>query len=215
VDSKRRNRSGRFWFAGDLALDLLAEFQGPGNLRKNFRRSAGASYDDGSVAQDSSQRRLFDGDAFNSLEKKLDGAAIRKARLHDDSFVGDGHLRGVATDEANSKKDRRCDQTCNACPSQWTDSRRFASFYGTPWRNEQAYANECKDRCDQRMPDHHNPMQAGFILHGLAGDEMLFRVAQRGSSKSNANILASGKTKPVVLLEATGHQMSSGTKQKT
>jgi len=30
----RRNRSGGFCFAGDLALDLFSKFQGPGNLRK-------------------------------------------------------------------------------------------------------------------------------------------------------------------------------------
>jgi hypothetical protein len=65
---ERGNPSGRFWFAGNLALDLLSEFQGPGNLRKNFGRPAGPSHDDGSVAQDSSHARLFDGDAFDSLQ---------------------------------------------------------------------------------------------------------------------------------------------------
>jgi len=79
MDSKRRIRSGRLWFASDLALDLLAELQGPGNLLKYFRRPPRASYDDSAVTQDSSKRRLLDGDAFDSLQKKLDGAAIRKA----------------------------------------------------------------------------------------------------------------------------------------
>lgn len=181
--SESRNRSGGSWFAGDLALDLLAEFQGPGNLRKNFRRSAGASYDDGSVAQDSSQRRLFDGDAFDSLQKKLDGAAIGQPRLYNDSFVGNGHFGGITTHQADSKEDRRCGQTSSACPSQWTGNRCVAAFYGTPRRNEQAPANEREDRGDQRMAQHHDPMQPGFILHGLAGDEMLFGVAQNGSLK--------------------------------
>src|SRR5713101_6218431 len=64
--SARRNRSGRFWFPGDLALDLLSEFQGPGNLRKNFWRPTRAPHDHGSVAQQPPQGRLLDGDAFDS-----------------------------------------------------------------------------------------------------------------------------------------------------
>ena len=75
-NSQRHNRSGRFWFAGDLALDLFSEFQRPGNLRKNFGRPARASHNDGSVAQDPSERRFFDRDAFDSWQKYLDGAAI-------------------------------------------------------------------------------------------------------------------------------------------
>src|SRR6267378_8372928 len=62
----RRNRSGGFWLPGDLALDLLSEFQGPGNLRKNFWRPTRTPHDHCSVAQEPSQRGLLDGDAFDS-----------------------------------------------------------------------------------------------------------------------------------------------------
>src|SRR5229473_5836217 len=118
VGSARRNCSGGFWFAGDLALDLLSEFQGLGNLRKNFGRPACAPHDDGSVAQDPSERRFFDRDAFDSWQKKLDGAAIDDPRLYDDSFIGDSHLRGAAPHETNSEKNRRHQQTGDAHPSQ-------------------------------------------------------------------------------------------------
>src|SRR6267143_7028016 len=129
---QRGNRSGRFWFAGDLALDLLSEFQGPGNLRKNFGRPARASHDDGSVAQDPSQRRLLDRDAFDSLQKKLDGAAIHDPRLYDDSFIGDGHLRSVAPHKTNPEKDGCYQQTAGTSPSQRTRERSFATLYGAP-----------------------------------------------------------------------------------
>jgi hypothetical protein len=33
------------------------------------------------------------------------------------------------------------------------------------------------------MPEHHNPVQASFILYGFARDEMLVGVAQKGSLK--------------------------------
>src|SRR6266513_4157376 len=70
------NRSGEFWFPGDLALDLLSEFHGPGNLRKNLGRPTSASHDDRSVTQEPSQRRLLDGDTFDSWQEKFDGPPI-------------------------------------------------------------------------------------------------------------------------------------------
>src|SRR5882724_5121078 len=143
--SRRRNRSRRFWFAGDLALDLLSEFQGPGNLRKNFGRPAGAPHNNGSVAQDPSQRRFFDCDAFDSWQKKLDGAAIDDPRLYDDSFIGDGHLRGAAPHETNSEKNRRYQQTGGTSPSQRTRERSLATLYGAPRSEQQAQANEHED----------------------------------------------------------------------
>src|SRR5258708_27559224 len=76
VRSARRNRSGGFWFAGDLALDLFSEFQGPGNLRKNFGRPPGAPHDHCSVTQEPSERGFLDRDAFDSWQEQLDGAAI-------------------------------------------------------------------------------------------------------------------------------------------
>src|SRR5580693_6483512 len=108
---RRRNGSRGFWFAGNLALDLLPEFQGPCNLRKNFGRAARAPDDDGAVAQEPAKSRLLNRDAFDSLQEKLDGAAISEPRLHDDSFIGDGHLRGIAPHETDSEKDRRYQHT--------------------------------------------------------------------------------------------------------
>jgi hypothetical protein len=116
--SARRNRSGGFWFPGDLALDLLSEFQRSGNLRKNFGRPACAPDDDCSVAQEPPQCRFLDRDALDPWQKKLDGAAIGEARLYDDSFIGDSHLRGVAPHKTNSEKDRRYQQTASAGPPQ-------------------------------------------------------------------------------------------------
>jgi hypothetical protein len=103
----RRNCSGGFGLAGNLTLDLLPEFQGPGNLGKNFRGPAGTSYDYGPVAQDSSKSGFLDGDALDSRQKKFDGPAISQPGFHNDSFVGDGHLRGIALEEANENKYRR------------------------------------------------------------------------------------------------------------
>jgi hypothetical protein len=73
---RKKNRLGRFWLAGDLALDLFPEFQGTGNLRKNFWCPSCASDDDGSVAQEPSNDGLLDGNTFDSWQEKLDGAAI-------------------------------------------------------------------------------------------------------------------------------------------
>ena len=73
---RRGKGSGGFWFAGDLALDLLAEFEGAGNLGENFGRSAGAPDDNGSVAQEPPESGLFHGDAFDSWQEKFDGATI-------------------------------------------------------------------------------------------------------------------------------------------
>src|SRR5712664_4224056 len=128
--SQRRSRSGGFWFAGDLALDLFSEFQGASNLRKNFGRPARAPHNDGSVAQDSSERRLLDRDAFDSWQKKLDSAAIDDPRLYDDSLIGDGHLRGAAPHETNSEKDRGYQQAGNAHPSQRARKRSSSRVYG-------------------------------------------------------------------------------------
>ena len=42
-------------------------------------------------------------------------------------------------------------------------------------------ANKHEDGGNQRMAHHHDPVQPGFVLHGFARDEMLFRVTQRYS----------------------------------
>jgi hypothetical protein len=177
------NHSGGFWFARDLALDLFSEFQRPCNLPKNFGCPARASHNDSSVAQDPSHARLFHRDAFDPLQKKLDGAAIDDPRLYDDSLVGDGHLRGAALHETNSEKNCRYQQTGDTSPSQRTRERNFATLYGTPRSEQQAQANEREDCGDQSMSQHYNPVQPGFILHRFARNEMLFGVAQEGSLK--------------------------------
>jgi hypothetical protein len=183
VLGERGNHSGGFWFAGDLALDLLSEFQGPGNLRKNFGRPAGAPHDDSSVAQDPSERRFFDRDAFDSWQKKLDGSAIDDPRLYDDSFVGDGHLRGAAPHETNSEKNRGYQQTGNAHPSQRAGKGSSSGVYGACRDKERGRTHQCEDGGDQSMAHHDDPMQSGFILHGFARNEMFFRVAQRSPLK--------------------------------
>jgi hypothetical protein len=43
------------------------------------------------------------------------------------------------------------------------------------------------------MSQHYDPVQAGFILDSFARDEMLFGVAQRGSSKNGVKKSAAGE----------------------
>src|SRR5260370_28253747 len=102
VRSARRNRSGGFWLASDLALDLFSEFQGPGNLRKNFGRPPGAPHDHCSVTQEPSERGFLDRDAFDPCQEQLDGAATGYPRFYDDSFVGNGHLPGAEPHTADA-----------------------------------------------------------------------------------------------------------------
>jgi len=177
------NHSGGFWFARDLALDLFSEFQRPCNLPKNFGCPARASHNDSSVAQDPSHARLFHRDAFDPLQKKLDGAAIDDPRLYDDSFVGDGHLRGAAPHETNSERNRGYQQTGNAHPSQRAGKRSSPVVYGACRGKERGRTQQREDGSDQSVPRHHDPVQPGFILYGFAGDEMFFGVAQEGSLK--------------------------------
>jgi hypothetical protein len=188
----RRNCSGGLWLPGNLTLDLFAEFQGPGNLLKNFGSSAGAPHDDGSVAQQSSKRGFLDGDAFDSGQEQLDGAAIREAGLYDNSLIGDGHLRGIAPNKTDSEKGCGDYQTGCAHPSQHASERSLSAAYGTPWREEQAKANQREDCGDESMSQHHNPVEPGLILDGFAGDEVLFGVAQRNSLKEASNIFQLG-----------------------
>ena len=94
-------------FPGNLTLDLLSEFQGAGDLRKNFGCPTRTPNDHRSIAQESSQGRLLDRDALDSRQEKFDGAAIGEPGLDDDSLIGDGHFRGIAPHETNSKKDCR------------------------------------------------------------------------------------------------------------
>jgi hypothetical protein len=174
---------------------LFPEFQGPGDLRKNFGRPARASHDDGSVAQDSSHTRLFDGDAFDSLKKKLNGTAIHDSRLYDDSLIGDGHFRGVAAHEANTKKHRSESETYEGNPIHdvaW--GRNFDSLPTRTRTNQRYYCNEHEDCSDQRMAHHYDPVQPRFILHGFAGDEVLFGVAQEVSWNGVMKKLARGKS---------------------
>jgi hypothetical protein len=180
---ERGNPSRRFGFAGDLALDLFPELQGAGNLRKNFGRPACASHNDGSIAQDPSERRFFDRDAFDSWQKKLDSSAIDDPRLYDDSFIGDGHLCGASPHETNSEKDRGCQQTGNAHPSQRAGKRSRSGVYGACRDKEGGRTYQREDGGDQSVPHHDDPVQPGFILHGFARNEMFFGVAQWGSLK--------------------------------
>ena len=57
--------SSLFLTAGDLALDLLTEFEGVRDFLEHFGSSAGTSNDDRSVAEQPAHGRLFYGDAFN------------------------------------------------------------------------------------------------------------------------------------------------------
>lgn len=193
MPSDWRSRSRGFWLSSNLALDLLAEFEGPRDLRKDLGRPSGAPDDYGSVAKDPSQSRLLDRDAFDSLQEQLDGAAIGEARLHDDSFIGDGHLRGIALDETNEDKYGPKRETEECGPKH--DAARgcnFHSLWAGPRSNEKDYANEREDRGDQRMTQHDNPVQPRFILNGFTRDEMLVGVAQKGSLKEAQIILSWG-----------------------
>jgi hypothetical protein len=189
--SARRNRSGGFWFASDLALDLLSEFQGTGNLRKNLWRPTRSPDDYRSVAKEPSQRGLLDGDAFDSRQKKFDSAAICEPRLYDDSFIGNGHLRRAAAHKTNSEKDRCYHHTTDARPSQRARSG-LAPGYNPPRSNEQAHSNHYEDCGDQRMPQHHDPVEPRLILDDFARDEMFFGVAQWGSLKKGVMKYATG-----------------------
>jgi hypothetical protein len=61
------------------------------------------------------------------LQEQLDGAAIGKPRLHDDSFVGDRHLRGIALDETNENKYGRKRETQESGPKH--DAARGRNFH--------------------------------------------------------------------------------------
>jgi hypothetical protein len=63
------------------------------------------------------------------------------------------------------------------------------------------------------VPHHDDPVQPGFILHGFARDEMLFRVAQEGSLKKARRKLPLGNL-PRMIAEVAACQMPSGAKQK-
>jgi len=193
VPKARRNRSGGLWFPGDLALDLLSEFQGPGNLRKNFGRPTRAPHDDCSIAQEPSERRLLDGDAFDSWQKKLDRAAIDDPRLYDDSFIGDGHFRGAAPHETNAEKNRGYQPTGNAHPSQRAGKRSSSGVYSACRGKERGRTHQREDGGDQSVPHHDDPVQPGLVLYGFARDEMLFGVAQMGSLKKGVSKLAIGE----------------------
>ncbi len=98
-------------------------------------------------------------------------------------FIGDGHLRGAAPYETNSEKDCGCQQAADAHPSQRAGNRSSSGVYGACRHQERGRTHQHEDGGDQRMAHHHDPVQPGFILHGFARDEMLFRVAQEGSLK--------------------------------
>jgi len=48
--------------------------------------------------------------------------------------------------------------------------------------DEKRYCEQLENGGDSDMPQHHNPMQLGLVLDGFTRDEMLFDVAQGGSS---------------------------------
>lgn len=182
MPNTKRNPSGGFWLAGDLTLDLFTEFQGPGNLRKNLRRAASASHDDGTVAQEPTQSRLLDGDAFDPWQEQFDGAAIHDAGLYDDPLVGDGHLGGIALEQTHENKDGSEREAEESCPNHDAARGRNTGGFSTRTRSYEKSDGDDEEDCrDQGVPQQHDPVQAGFVLDGLARDEMLFGVAQKCS----------------------------------
>jgi hypothetical protein len=151
---------------------------------EDFGRAAGAAHDDRSVAQDSSYGGLIDDDAFDSGEKDFGGAAFREARFHNDSLVGDGHLRNTTLQQADAKEG--CpDEEANESRNINSTVRGHRFGFGSGWpgkrRDEQCYGEQLENRRDSNVPQHHNPMQLGLIPDGFTWNEMLFDVAQSGS----------------------------------
>jgi hypothetical protein len=165
-------------------LDLFPEFEGMLDFFEYFGRAAGAAYDDRSIAQDSSDGGLIDDDAFDSGEEDFGSAAFREARFHNDSLVGDGHLRNTALQQTDAKE-RRSDEEANESRNVNSTVRRHSFGFGSGWpgkrRDEQCYGKQLKNRGDGHMPQHHDPMQLGLIPDGFTRDEVLFDVAQGGS----------------------------------
>jgi hypothetical protein len=184
VPGDGRNCSGGFWLAGDLTLDLFAKFQGPGNLAKDFWRPTGTPHDDGSVAEQSSQRRLLDGDAFDSRQEEFDRAAIGKPGLYDNSFISDGHFRRVALQETKVKKYRSKDEAQESSPIHDAARRRnFSSVPNQTRSNRKRDGYKGQHRGNQRGSQHDDPVKLRLILHGFASDEMLLGVTQKNSLK--------------------------------
>jgi hypothetical protein len=174
--------SSRFRFSRYLALDLLSEFQGMLDFFEYFGGATGASHDHGSIAEDSSDGGLVNHDAFDSAEKDFDAAPIRDASFCDDPLIGDGHLGGITLQQTDAKEGSS-DEEPNESPQIHNAARghAFCSCGAGKGSNEKRYCQQFEDGGNNDVPQHHNPMQLGLVPDSLAGDEMLFDVAQ-GSS---------------------------------
>jgi len=182
--SHKRVRSAWFAVAGDLALDLFAKFQRMMDFLEDFRSAPGAADDHRAIAEDSAQSGLVNDDALDAREDDFEGAALGKARFYDDALVGDGHLGGVALEQANAKNSS-ADQEAEERAEIDRGARRqiFGGCAGRKQSDEKREGEQLQNRRSYDMPEHHDPVQFGLILDGLAGDEMLFDVAQGGSLK--------------------------------
>src|SRR4051794_38489239 len=81
----------------DLALDLPAELEWIGDVRKRLLGAAGARDGDGPKAQHPSQNSLVDADRLDLAEQGFQGLSLDESELGHHALVGDGELRaGIA-----------------------------------------------------------------------------------------------------------------------
>jgi hypothetical protein len=175
--------SGLFLAAGDLALDLRSEFQRVSNLLERFRSATGAPNDNRSVAEQSPHRGLFHDNTFNSRQEKFEGAAAGEAGFYDHSLVSEDHHRGVALDEADSKKDCCDEKRCQGEPNQ-NIGMSFGVVPRVPGEQEKSGACQNEKGCETGVAEHDDPMQFGLIFDRFPLDEVFFSVTQSSSLRA-------------------------------
>lgn len=168
-----------------MALDLLPEIQRVIDFFEYFGGTASASHDDRSVTQNPSHGGLIDHDALDSGEKDFDASPIRDASFCDDPLVGDGHLRGVAFQQTDTKEDGSDEEAKEGPKIHGSTRGHTLGSHGTGKGSDQKrYSEQLEDSGDRDVPEHHNPMQLGLELDGLAWNQMLFDVTQNNSSNT-------------------------------
>src|SRR5439155_5421272 len=160
-----------------LAVHLPSELQRMGNPVERLRGSTRTAHDHRSEAEDSSEGRLVDADAFNLRDKQFDGAPAEKPRLDENSLVRHRNLRRVS-----SKNPKPCDRGGNQEEEQ-SSARRdgmglMVAGAGPDRAENQDQGCQTEERAHQQGPEEHHPVKLGPVKDCFSWNEILINVAQ-------------------------------------